>query len=115
MSKKHRPDKNGIVFSTNPDFVFQEEESNEADLSPAQQKLRIHLDRKQRGGKEVTLVIGFAGSESSLQELAKFLKSKCGVGGAAKDGEILIQGDHRDRVLQLLLEKGYSQTKKAGG
>lgn len=115
MSKKNRPDRNGIVFSTNPDFVFQEEEQEETAVSPAQQKLRIHLDRKQRGGKEVTLITGFSGSEASMQELGKFLKTRCGVGGSAKDGEIIIQGDHRDRVLSLLLEKGYTQTKKAGG
>lgn len=115
MSKKHKPGKDGIVFSTNPDFQFQESEERVDDLPPAQQKLRIHLDRKHRGGKEVTLVKGFIGSDETLEDLSKFLKSKCGVGGSAKDGEIIVQGDHRDRVLALLVEKGYSQTKKAGG
>lgn len=115
MSKKHKPGKDGIVFSTNPDFQFQESEERVDDLPPSQQKLRIHLDRKHRGGKEVTLVKGFIGSDDTLEDLSKFLESKWGVGGSAKDGEIIVQGDHRDRVLALLLEKGYSQTKKAGG
>lgn len=83
--------------------------------APASQILRIHLDKKQRGGKEVTLIRGFKGSDDNLENLAKLLKNKCGVGGGAKDGDILLQGNHRDKVLNILLELGYKQTKKAGG
>lgn len=114
---KNRKSRDGLVFSTDPDFfnAFQEEQDDVAEAPASKQKLRVWLDRKQRKGKEVTLIEGFAGPQSALEELAKWLKTKCGVGGAAKDGEILLQGDHRDKVVQLLIEKGYTQTKKAGG
>lgn len=116
LSKKNKSDQFGFVFSTNPDFQFTPAEQEEAeDLPNAQQPLKIWLDRKQRKGKEVTLITGFTGREDSLKELAKSLKSKCGVGGSVKDGEILLQGDHRDKVLAFLLEKGYAKAKKAGG
>mgnify|MGYP000306141074 FL=1 len=82
-------------------------------LPPAQQDLRVWLDRKQRGGKVVTLVRGFVGCDADLQELARLLKTRCGVGGTAKDGEIIIQGDHRDRVVEILAKGGY-RCKKAG-
>lgn len=105
----------GMVYSTNPDFQYQIREEVEAEtLPPARQDLRVWLDRKQRGGKTVTLVKGFVGGEDDLTELARMLKSKCGVGGAAKEGEIIIQGDHRDRVVELLIKAGY-KAKKAGG
>ena len=83
-------------------------------LAPERQDLRVWLDRKQRGGKTVTLVKGFVGSDADLGELARLLKTRCGVGGAAKDGEIIIQGDHRDRVVEILAKAGY-KCKKAGG
>lgn len=104
-----------MVYSTNPNFDYStsDEESVES-LAPAKQNLRIWLDRKQRGGKVATLICGFIGSNDDLKELAKMLKSKCGVGGSAKDGEIIIQGDHRDKVLMLLQQAGY-KCKKAGG
>lgn len=104
----------GVVFSTNPDFQYNTEEQEEVTtLPPAKQNLRVWLDRNHRGGKTVTLVKGFVGSEEALKELAKELKNRCGVGGSAKDGEIIIQGAHRERVLEILLSKGY-RAKSAG-
>ena len=105
---------NGYVFSTNPNFEFNEEEESVETLDPANQKLYVSIDRKQRGGKEVTLVEGFVGDEHDLKELGKQLKSKCGVGGSVKDGEILIQGDHRDKILKLLHDANY-KAKRVGG
>lgn len=114
--KKSKKIRTGIVYSSNPDFNYKyEEEEEDIEISPEDQVLRIFLDRKKRKGKEVTLITGFQGSPDALKELGSFLKSKCGVGGSAKDGEIIIQGNKRDKVLQLLLDKGYSKTKKAGG
>lgn len=105
----------GMVYSTNPDFEYNTSEDSEVEIvTPSKQDLRVWLDRKQRGGKVATLVCGFRGSETELKELARTLKSKCGVGGAAKDGEIIIQGDHRDKVVDLLIKAGY-KCKKAGG
>lgn len=98
----------GVVFSTNPDFTYEEETEQEpATLAPEKQNLIVSIDRKGRGGKQVTLVTGFIGTSEDLAELGRTLKVKCGVGGTAKDGEITIQGDFRDRVVALLKEMGY--------
>ncbi|MDR0969363.1 MAG: translation initiation factor [Lentimicrobiaceae bacterium] len=109
--KKNRSD---VVYSTNPDFVYETEETIET-LEPSKQQLRVQLDKKQRGGKKVTLVTGFVGSKSDLNELSKKLKLVCGVGGSEKEGEILIQGDFRARVIEQLLKNGYTKTKQIGG
>lgn len=114
--KKKKNNRDGIVFSTDPDFTWETEPVEDAvTLEPARQALRIWLDRKQRGGKEATVIKGFVGTEADLKELAKLLKTKLSVGGAAKDGDIILQGDHRDKLLALLAEAGYTQAKKAGG
>ena len=98
----------GVVFSTNPDFAYEEESTaKEATLEPSKQNLIVSIDRKGRGGKQVTLVTGFVGTSDDLAELGRTLKVKCGVGGSAKDGEIAIQGDFRDRVTALLKDMGY--------
>ena len=108
MAKK-KPDSKGFVYSTDPNFRFEEENENSETLSPAQQKLKIKLDTKHRAGKAVTLIEGFIGSDGDLQDLGKKLRTFCGTGGSAKDGEIIIQGDQRDKVLQWLKKNGYSQ------
>src|SRR5215510_10742979 len=102
MSKKNKSDKHGFVYSTDPNFHFEQDDTNIETLAPAQQKLRIRLDTKHRAGKAVTLVEGFLGKDESLQELGKKLKTFCGTGGSAKDGEIIVQGDQREKVLQWL-------------
>jgi len=113
MSKKNKSDKNGFVYSTDPNFRFEEEDDAiQNTLSPKQQKLKVKLETKHRGGKTVTLVTGFIGSDDDLQALGKNLKNYCGTGGSAKDGEIIIQGDQRDKILQWLLKHDYSSTKR---
>ena len=103
----------GVVYSTNPDFKYQTSEAPEEETLPkASQKLIVTLDRRNRGGKQVTLVTGFVGAETDLKELGKALKVKCGVGGTAKDGEITIQGDLRETVTALLRDMGYVKAKR---
>ena len=115
MSKKNNNRVN-VVYSTNTNFNYQEASDEQVDtLAPTQQRLYVSIDRKQRAGKEVTLVEGFVGSDEDLKELGKLLKSKCGVGGSAKDGEILIQGNLKQKVYDILVAAGYSQTKQKGG
>ena len=105
-------DRLNVVYSTNPEFRYEREEEIEEETLPKnQQKLRVSIEKKGRGGKTVTVVSGFTGTEDDLKELGRLLKSKCGVGGSAKDGEILIQGDLKPRVVELLKSEGYSQTK----
>lgn len=116
MSKKSKSRRSGVVYSTNPGFEYNYDADNEEEeLPPSQQKLRVQIDRKKRKGKSVTLVTGFVGPEDSLKELAKYLKSKCGVGGSAKDGEIIIQGELKEKIVDLLKQKGYTNTKASGG
>ena len=111
MSKKNKTDSRGFVYSTDPNFQFQDEHSQSESLSPAEQKLTVRLETKYRGGKAVTLVLGFVGKNEELEELGKKLKNYCGTGGSAKDGEILVQGDQRDKVLQWLVKNGYKAKK----
>ncbi len=106
MSRKHAV---GVLYSTNPDFQYQYGEEPEAEtLPPQKQRLRVTLDRRHRAGKTVTLVSGFVGTDNDLQSLGKMLKNKCGVGGSAKDGEIIIQGDQMEKVRQTLSNAGYT-------
>ena len=116
MGKKNKKKRIGVVFSTDPEYDYQHKEQEEVATLPKQQQvLRVMIDRKRRRGKEVTLITGFEGAESDLKDLGKFLKSKCGVGGSVKEGEILIQGNHKTKIIDLLKVEGYSQTKGVGG
>ncbi len=113
MNNKNKSDKHGFVYSTDPAFRFQHEGEQAAEtLPPGQQKLKVRLDVKKRGGKTVTLVEGFVGRDEDLQTLGKTLKNFCGTGGAAKDGEVIVQGDQREKVLQWLFKSGYKNAKK---
>ena len=108
MKDNNWKDRLNVVYSTNPDFEYQQnEEENKETLAPEKQKLIVAIERKNRGGKTVTLVKGFVGSEDDLADLAKKLKTKCGVGGSAKDGEIIIQGEFKTRIADLLKDWGY--------
>ncbi|MFT5581709.1 MAG: translation initiation factor 1 [Psychromonas sp.] len=112
MAKKNRIN---LVYSTNPNFEYQDEEQEQQEtLNESQQKLYVSIDKKNRGGKEVTLIEGFIGDPEDLKDLGKILKSKCGVGGSAKDSEIIIQGNFRDKIIEILRKDGY-QVKRKGG
>ena len=109
MSKNDWKSRLNVVYSTNPDFSFEREEEEDVVQTKAnnKQNLRVQLDKKNRGGKIVTLVTGFVGTEEDLTTLGMMLKTKCGVGGTAKEGEIVVQGDHRQRVVEILQKEGY--------
>ncbi len=107
MSKKNKPDQLGFVYSTDPNFSFEHTSGDEATLAPDKQRLFIRLDTKQRAGKAVTLVERFVGTTADLEELGKKLKSHCGSGGSVKDGIILVQGDHREKLKNYLQKLGY--------
>jgi len=114
MNKKKITLNSGVVvYSTNPDFKLEEISNAVTEtLLPAQQKLKVLLDKKQRAGKKVTLIEGFTGKQTDMEELGKKIKTFCGTGGSVKDGEIIVQGDNRDKVLQWLQKNGYTMAKK---
>ena len=112
MKNNDWKDRLNVVYSTNPDYQYENIGEEEAETLPKnQQKLRVSMEKKGRGGKTVTLIRGFVGTEDDLKELSKLLKTKCGVGGSAKDEEIIIQGDFKQRIIDLLKAEGYTQTK----
>ena len=112
MKNNDWKDRLNVVYSTNPDYQYENVEEEEAATLPKnQQKLRVSMEKKGRGGKTVTLIRGFIGTEDDLKDLSKLLKTKCGVGGSAKDGEIIIQGDFKQRIIDLLKTEGYTQSK----
>ena len=114
MSKKGRKGGSGVVYSTSGDYGSDDKEDEDETLTPGDQLLYVSIDRKQRRGKEVTLIEGFVGHTDDLSYLAKVLKTKCGVGGNAKDGDIIIQGNKRDKVIELLEKEGYRVKRKGG-
>jgi translation initiation factor 1 len=114
MSKKNIKSEGGFVFSTNPNFNIENENEAAETLPPNEQKLKVWLEKNHRGGKTASVIKDFVGNEEDLEQLAKVLKNKCGTGGSAKDGEIIIQGDHREKIIKLLQDMGYA-AKKAGG
>lgn len=116
MKNSDWKDRLNVVYSTNPDYNYEmDDDEEQVTLEPPQQNLRVQLDRKNRGGKVVTLITGFVGTENDLKDLGKLLKTKCGVGGSAKDGEIMVQGDFKTKIIELLIKEGYSKTKGIGG
>ena len=116
MKNSDWKDRLNVVYSTNPDYNYEMDDDEEkVTMETSQQNLRVQLDRKNRGGKVVTLITGFVGTENDLKDLGKLLKTKCGVGGSAKDGEIMVQGDFKTKIIELLIKEGYSKTKGIGG
>ena len=116
MKNSDWKDRLNVVYSTNPDYNYvMDDDEEQVTLEPSQQNLRVQLDRKNRGGKVVTLITGFVGTENDLKDLGKLLKTKCGVGGSAKDGEIIVQGDFKQKIVELLKKEGYTKTKTVGG
>lgn len=112
MKNNDWKDRLNVVYSTNPDFKYETEDSESVEtLAKEKQQLRISFDKRNRGGKVVTLITGFAGTDEDLKELGKLLKTKCGVGGSAKDGEILVQGDFRQKILEILKKEGYTKAR----
>ncbi len=111
MSKKNKAAGSPLVYSTDPNYLPPSEEETVETLPPDQQPLRVILETKHRAGKTVTIVYGFIGSEDDMNDLGKLLKNHCGTGGSVKDGEIIIQGDHRQKAFQFLKQKGYSKAK----
>jgi translation initiation factor 1 len=112
MKKNDWKERLNIVYSTNPDFSYDTAEEEEQETLPKNnQKLRVRIEKNHRGGKCVTIVSGFVGTDADFKELGKLLKTKCGVGGSAKDGELLIQGEFKEKVVELLKKEGYTQTK----
>ncbi|MDF1673350.1 MAG: translation initiation factor [Vicingaceae bacterium] len=107
--------KKNIVYSTNPNYSYEDDDEDLETLNPEEQYLKVMIDRKQRKGKSVTLITGFVGSDDDLKDLSKTLKSKCGVGGSSKNGEVLVQGEFKDKIFDLLIDMGYKHTKKVGG
>lgn len=112
MKTNEWKDRLNIVYSTNPDFNYENQREEETETLPKEkQNLRIQLDKRNRNGKKVSLITGFIGTNDDLQSLEKLLKTKCGVGGSAKDGEIIIQGDFRTKILEIMIKEGYTKTK----
>lgn len=112
MKNNDWKDRLGVVFSTNPDFSYEDDSLEQNDtLPPQQQKLRLRIEKNGRGGKTVTIVSGFVGNEEDLKQLARLIKTRCGVGGSSKQGEIIIQGDFKTRIIEILKQEGYSNTK----
>jgi translation initiation factor 1 len=112
MSRKNKPDNSGFVYSTDPNFRFEDAQEIVETLPPAQQNLKVKVDTGHRAGKAVTLILGFVGKGKDLEELGKKLKTFCGTGGSVKADKILIQGDQRNKLTEWLLKNGYSKTKK---
>ena len=112
MKNNDWKDRLNVVYSTNPDFAYITDEKEENETLPKQQqKLRVSMEKNHRGGKTVTLVRNFIGTEADIKELGRLLKTKCGVGGSVKDGEILVQGDFKEKIIDILKKEGYTQTK----